>query len=523
MLFVLLMACTGLEDAETSTLPATGCSLETAEDSVSFGELVLSEVDAGEERRLDLENTGDEDCAVSAVMTGPAPFSLSGPDQLSLAPGERGELQLLYAPSEAGNHEGLLLLEVSDRARPSRSVQVSGTALAPGLGLSGTLTFDGSAIGCEDTTLLELSNLGDADLEIWELRFEHGGEFHLDQRTEENGALPWVLPPGESLTLQVAYVPRDAGIDQAHLSVFHNASTQPQQVTFVGNPDSGQLVNERFEVAEHGAVDVLISMDRSCSMADVNAELVASFSSLLSGLEEEADDYHVGVVAMQDGCLVGSPLFADNSMTRAEQQELLEEQACLDGSCGPYIVHGERAFSELQAVLSAANTGAGGCNEGFLRDEARLLLLGVSDEPEQSVDPYSTYVSWFQGLKSDPSQVMFSAIGGDDPSGCGSAMAYVGFYSAVVETGGDYHSICAPPFDLAMESIGQGAVPVQDSFPLSEEPVPSSLEVQVDGVLQSAGWSYAEVDNAVVFEASTVPARGSVVEVAYAQASECGP
>ena len=46
----------------------------------------------------------------------------------------------------------------------------------------------------------------------------------------------------------------------------------------------------------------------------------------------------------------------------------------------------------------------------------------------------TTYL--FQGLKTNPDDVVFHAIGGDYPSGCGGNDAYTGMYEASVATGG---------------------------------------------------------------------------------------
>ena len=83
----------------------------------------------------------------------------------------------------------------------------------------------------------------------------------------------------------------------------------------------------------------------------------------------------------------------------------------------------------MEAMLSESVDGngapyPGGCNYGLIREEAKLALVGVSDEPEQSVNSYSYYISMFQSLKSNPSDVVIHGIGGDYPSGCGSNSAY---------------------------------------------------------------------------------------------------
>ena len=72
----------------------------------------------------------------------------------------------------------------------------------------------------------------------------------------------------------------------------------------------------------------------------------------------------------------------------------------------PYATYTEAAFSLFESFLSESVdiNGApdpGGCNYGVVRQNAKLNLVGVSDEPEQSVNTYGYYVS-FPRLENQP-------------------------------------------------------------------------------------------------------------------------
>ena len=56
-----------------------------------------------------------------------------------------------------------------------------------------------------------------------------------------------------------------------------------------------------------------------------------------------------------------------------------------------YGSYTEKAFMMLEATL-AESVDSGGCNWGLLREDATLNVVGVSDEPEQSINNYSYYV-----------------------------------------------------------------------------------------------------------------------------------
>ena len=148
--------------------------------------------------------------------------------------------------------------------------------------------------------------------------------------------------------------------------------------------------------------------------------------------------------------------------------------------------------------------------------------MHVSDEPEQSVNLWPYYVSLFQGMKDDPDDVVIHAVAGDYPGGCGSASAGTGYYEATVATGGLFLSICATDWGSHLQEIAQASAgQLNDSFELTQLPVPETIEVQVDGIRTTTGWQYDAATNAVVFDRDHIPAGGSTVEVEYKLMPDC--
>ena len=135
----------------------------------------------------------------------------------------------------------------------------------------------------------------------------------------------------------------------------------------------------------------------------------------------------------------------------------------------------ERAFTLLEAGLSQAD---------WLRDDASLHLVGISDEPEQSSGSYADYIAAFQALKDDPDLVTLHAIGGPLPSGCATADPYTGFYEATVATDGLFLSLCTSDWGGHLTALAEATTANLSSFPLTEWPVPDTIEVRVDGGYQ---------------------------------------
>lgn len=180
---------------------------------------------------------------------------------------------------------------------------------------------------------------------------------------------------------------------------------------------------------------------------------------------------------------------------------------------GSYGANTERGFSLAKATLGERNQEEGGCLEGFRRDEARLSILHISDEPEQSLFSWQDYLDWLDGEGFD--DVVISAWVGPSPGGCGSAVAGVGYHEAVKATGGYEQSICDWDVTALVEGLVDVSVPIRERVRLLEEPVPETVQVRVDGLSTSWHWEDGDI---WLDELEDGP---HTVEVSYSRAQAC--
>jgi hypothetical protein len=165
-----------------------------------------------------------------------------------------------------------------------------------------------------------------------------------------------------------------------------------------GEPKLDTLPNN--PLAECSVVDLLFVIDNSGSMLVEQQHLIASFDGFIAGIQDnldEANDYHIGVVTTDA-----------YSLNVAECQTLgalVTESA--DGVCGPwtagrYISLADDLESAFTCAAQVGGTGAsdehqveaalraispelgapGQCNEGFIRDDALLVLVIITDEDD---------------------------------------------------------------------------------------------------------------------------------------------
>ena len=159
--------------------------------------------------------------------------------------------------------------------------------------------------------------------------------------------------------------------------------------------------------------------------------------------------YHVGVVTTNAyefndpacraiGSLVTSTGGANSSQASCgpfvegryltEADDLEQQFACAAqvGTDGPVD---ERPMQAMQIAVGPALAGGGGCNEGFIRDDALLVVVIVTDEEDDVVEFYDTVEgspgdpqSWFDALVAvkarEENVAVLSIIGGQPGNVC---------------------------------------------------------------------------------------------------------
>ena len=168
-----------------------------------------------------------------------------------------------------------------------------------------------------------------------------------------------------------------------------------------------------------------------------------------------------------------------------------------------------------QAVAASA---PGGCNEGFLRDDALLHIIMLSDENDESPgwdgadeDYWQTYIDSIQAAKGE-GYVTLSAVVGPVPDGCEGADPGFGYASAVDASGGALLSICDAWYE-SLDILVLASVQVSD-FPLSQTPDPDTIRVEVNDEERSSGWEYQATGNLVHFS-EALPTISYTVSISY--------
>lgn len=392
------------------------------------------------------------------------------------------------------------------------------------------LSFGWKLVDCPtDPQTVTISNIGTDDLDVTEIRLEGGGAvtFELD------GASPTTIAPGASSTFEVTFTAGAVTDYTVEIQVDSNDPDTPTAIVDARGAGAETSINEQiFTQPDVSDVDVLWVVDNSGSMSSIVAHLGDRFESFLNSFDSLGINYRIAVTStdMDSAGHKGAFQGPVKVIQKGTGNPLSEFRQATDlGSAGSGSEKGaDAAYAALSAPLVDTE------NAGFLRDDAVLAVVVISDEDDDSTIGDGSFITWLDGLKGDPAKTSFSAVVGDDtfigcqssgfpPVTAGPGTRYIKYQEA---TGGTFQSICDEDFDEVLAYLGYGASGLSFEFPLDRVPRSAAgIKVEVDGkeVRRSLrdGYIYDSVSNSVRFSKTAVPGPNAVIVISYPVDEDC--
>ena len=152
----------------------------------------------------------------------------------------------------------------------------------------------------------------------------------------------------------------------------------------------------------------------------------------------------------------------------------------------------------------------------WLRDDASLLVVFVSDEDDQSLHDMLSlddFIDWYTDQRET---VFLSSIVNLDPadSSCNSSTLNTGdrYIDATNHFSGIIIDICSDDWSTGVSDATKQVEPY-DEWTLTYTPIEDSIRIFYDGVVNS-GWTYDSTTNVVDFTGN-MPESGVLVEISY--------
>lgn len=265
-------------------------------------------------------------------------------------------------------------------------------------------------------------------------------------------------------------------------------------------------------ITYNNKVDLVLMVDNSTSMSTYQNRLAAQAGGMINALNAYGMDYRIVVVTTDmraegnGGKFVGSPKVLTKETPSLSSVLTSRIQQGNDGSTL------ERGLQSIETALNKET--------GFLRDDALLAVLTLSNEDDYSEFDVNHYKQYFDHLKPKFNGVtqawLVNFIGVPSlNSNCTTALD--GIYKEpglrwielANASGGLNQPICDTTLDLAVKNIRQRIVEVLTEFALGRKPVLGSIVVKINGKLipESAtdGWEYLEDGHRIRFHGTAIP------------------
>jgi hypothetical protein len=455
---------------------------------------------------------------------------------VNVPPGTSHRVEVQYAPTAYGTHNTILEFDADDPAQPQVQVPINGSSAESDLLVTPSqLDFNVVPVTCRSPNrAITVYNTGANAITL--------NSVYLDASTSpefelQPFATPATIPSGGSVVINVRYHPADIGADNGVLFIEHSESAVPIAVPLSGEGQITPTVTDTFTQIPTPQADILFVVDDSCSMDDEQAALGPQLGQFLSYANTEGIDYQIALTTTdtfydtptgpyqggKQGEFVSVSGTKIINRTTPNGASLFNQMVTSLGDMGSGDEQGlEAAYLALSDPLINAQ------NSGFLRQDAALAVIVVSDEDDKSPRQTSFYENFFRNIKGFQNGSLFSLsaviiLPTQSPSCSGGGAERGTRYAAVAQnTGGIVESICTVNWGQTLANIGLNTFGLKRKFFLSSQPVPTTIAVIVDGVALPSvtpggqvNWSYDQQTNSIEFSSSAVPQPGSTIEVTY--------
>ena len=495
---------------------------------------------------FELVNEGQDDCIFGdpEILSGGPAFYWPGnvpPQGRQIKPGARMSVRIAFNPEAERDYTGQVAFYMSNKAQQTVLVDLQGRGNGGCFFITpGAVDFGGTQLGCGIANQSAfLTNQCAGPVTVTDVHLTQG-PFSIVAMPP----LPFIVQRNQQVPVTMAYDTSTLGDDVASLLVTASTRPDPYQVGVLGGVLQADNVVDQFDQSTP-KVDMLIVIDNSGSMAEEQRALAANLDHLWNRIALANADFHIAITTtgMQpytsgftqcpggaQGGEGGRFFPIDNSRPRLLTPATPDVRGALFANTAVGTCHWDERFLEpavaaLTAPLSTSTKAPGSPwpadgNAGFLRDDARLALLAVSDADDANDEihprPVADYVAQIAATKHGALDLV-SFAGIVPLRFCSTVEGVATRYQEISQQlHGNLYDICdLSNFGALLDNALSGLLLPLTSFPLSATPRDAqAIVVTVNGATATT-WTYDATTNRIVFPASAVPPPGAHIAASY--------
>ena len=513
------------------------CELSPNPFVLNFGRVPIGQA---QQKKLSFVNEGLRPCEIKTLSVkhiaplGLSAFQIVQPPTLpvTVQPNGTFSVELLYAPSKALWYEAQVILDSDDPKRPSMNIKMLGSAGPLCIrAVPDTLDLGKVKANCQSAKqTIAIYNICSLPLDIKKIALTQGtsSEFKITN----SKTLPVQLKRGEAVQLEVAYHPTDLTQDSGSITISNSSDTLPlMELPIKGAGIATETQSDQFVQSDTPKVDLLFVIDDSYSMSKHQQNLSKNLQPLLTYAQNKKVDFQIAVTttSVEDnpsptqrpgGCFVGT---TDKLLTPKTPNLLATfQKRVIVGTKGAAI---ERGMDAMYRALTAPLLYDPNCNLGFLRKDASLSVIFISDEPDQSINSLTFYNKFYFSLKGATlsKTIQASAITAPWPGGqCPGATSKGLYWTFAKNFGGATESICNTNWNSIVQKLAASTFGLQRQFFLTRPASAASITVTLDGKpLNKSSYTYDAKSNSISFTEANAPKAKQTLKVDYS--ASCQP
>jgi hypothetical protein len=262
-------------------------------------------------------------------------------------------------------------------------------------------------------------------------------------------------------------------------------------------------------------LDIIWIIDNSGSMNDEQDALGNNFSAFIDDFIQKDVDFKMAITTTdtssnsKKGRMVyGSDSKLTSAKAKANQNQFKEDFKAL--------VQVGTSGSGKEKGLEASEGFLEKYGQTFLRNDAYLAVVIISDEEDQSLKAVADYTNYLKSFKTNPGLIKTYSIVDVTNSNCcqyGVTTGSARYKEASSLTAGIVADI-QNDFYQVLSDMGGNLISLIDSFALAHDPLPGSLKVFVDGV-ETQNYTYSSLSRSIKFNTGSIPVAGSQIRVTY--------
>lgn len=261
-------------------------------------------------------------------------------------------------------------------------------------------------------------------------------------------------------------------------------------------------------------LDIVWIIDDSGSMADEQQALGTNFSAFIDEFITKDVDFKMAITTTDASSSYMKGRMVSGSDTKLTSAKAKQNEAQFKTDFKNLVKVGTSG-SGYEKGLDASQGFMQKYASTFVRPEAYLAVVVLSDEEDQSANVVKTYTDYLKSFKAEAGLVKVYTIADINKTNSGSGITTGAdrYIKASEETAGVVSNI-RDDFHRSLSAMGDSIINLLDSFALANDPVPGTLKVYINGN-ETTDYTFDAVSRSIKFDSNRLPPVGAEIEVYY--------